>query len=38
MKFSKVFFEIEPDGTGTLAMDWGGGEYTGQKQQTEKPN
>jgi hypothetical protein len=29
MKFSKVFFEIESDGTGTLAMDWGGEEYTG---------
>jgi hypothetical protein len=37
MKFSKVFFEIDPDGSNALTMDWGGPNYTGQKE-SPKPN
>lgn len=31
MKFSKIFFEINADGSDTLTMDWGGPNYTGQQ-------
>jgi len=35
MKFSKIFFEIESDGTDPLTMDFGGPKYTGQKENAQ---
>ena len=37
LKFSKIFFELDPDGGNALTMDWGGPKYTGQSGE-ENPN
>jgi hypothetical protein len=37
MKFSKVFFEIDPGGENALTMDWGGPGYT-EPQESLNPN